>query len=192
MIKTATSFSARMHLLCLVTVCFSIFMAGCATVKHLCGFQKPEARITRLSITDIRFDSMTLLLDVEANNPLPVSIILTNAQYTVTSGAIPFVKGKTQLDAKIPGAGKSTISFPIVIVFKQLLDALKIVSPNLIFGSSFPLKAELVLDIDSKFGAIEVPIHKEGQVRIPAIQEILISPIHNSTRDSNGNNAREK
>lgn len=151
-----------------------ILLAGCSGLDRYLGQQKPTLHFQKVGLQNISFDSLTLLFDVEVENPYGVALPLLNADYALAGFDKQFLSGKADLQGTIPARGRKTVQIPARVGYVETLNALKEIKP----GSVFSYVADLGLSFDAPgLGALRVPMKREGQLPIPAIPEISISEI---------------
>ena len=159
-----------------LTILACVFSTGCETMQQALNLKKPTAHMTGLSFQDVGLEAATLLFDVEVDNPYAVALPLTNLDYNLTSGAVPFLKGTAELATTIPAKNKKTVSLPATINYMDILKALKGIRP----GTSIPYKADVGLSVDAPvLGRIRLPLKKEGQLALPTVSDVKAADVWN-------------
>ena len=144
-------------------------LVGCGLIEA-----RPTARVTGVKLKDIDLTAVTMLFDVEVDNPYAVPLPLVNVDYSLASGDKPFLSGEAELQGTVPAKDKKTISLPAKVTYKQLLGALAGVKP----GSVVPYRAGLGLSVDAPLlGRLRVPMEKEGELPVPAPPEVSVQQI---------------
>ncbi|MCP4612030.1 MAG: LEA type 2 family protein [Planctomycetes bacterium] len=147
---------------CLMAVCIT----GCETIQEGLNLRKPTARLTDLTIEDVKLDSATLLFDIEIENHYPVALPLTNFDYSLSSNAEKFLSGEAESQAAVPAKSSRIVSLPATFNYIEMLKALKGVRP----GSTIPYGAELGLSVNTPgLGVIRLPLKKEGELDLPNV-----------------------
>jgi LEA14-like dessication related protein len=148
------------HLILSLALVAALF-AGCETSRKVV----PTAQMMGLKFENVKRGSVTLLFDVEINNPYAVGLPLTNLNYVLTSGANTFLQGSAELQTTVPASSKEIVSLPAKVNYKNMLKALKDASP----GSKIPYKAELELSVNTPTsGLIKLPTFGgEGELVLP-------------------------
>ena len=152
----------KKHLILSLALAAALF-AGCETSRKVV----PTAQMMGLKFEDVKRGSVTLLFDVEINNPYAVGLPLTNLSYVLTSGANTFLQGSAELQTTVPASSKEIVSLPAKVNYKNMLKALKDASP----GSKIPYKAELELSVNTPTsGLIKLPTFGgEGELVLPQV-----------------------
>jgi len=151
-----------------------VFSAGCETMQEALNLKKPSARLTGLKFEDVKLDAAILLFDVEVDNPYPIALPLMNLDYGLSSGAQPFLTGRTALQTIVPARSKKTVSLPASINYMDIFRALRGIRP----GSRIPYKADLGLSVDTPaLGLIRLPLKKEGELVLPTVSDTNIKDI---------------
>lgn len=161
----------RMFVLC---TAFISVLTGCATMKDVMNLQKPGARIVGVNLNNITLDSLSLMFDMEIDNPYAVSLPLVNVDYALVNLDKTFLSGKADLEGSVPAKGKKTVSLPVEIGYLGLMQVVQGVRP----GGVVPYEAELGLSVDAPaLGRIRLPARKKGELPVPTVPEVGISEI---------------
>jgi len=149
-------------------------LGGCGVVGDLLDLQKPTARVTGVSLRDVRLDAATLLFDVEVSNPYSVALPLVNVDYALASKGASFLSGKADVQGTIPARSSRTVSLPARVTYRELLSSLQGVRP----GAVVPYTAEMGLSVDAPaVGALRLPVQKSGELPVPAAPDVTVSEI---------------
>jgi LEA14-like dessication related protein len=168
----------------LAIVPLAVAVTGCGVVDAL-GLQKPTARIAGIRLQDIDLTAVTMLFDVELENPYSAPLPLLNLDYGLASAGKPFLSGEAELQGAVPAQSTKTVSLPAKVTYKDLLAVLSDVK----LGSVVPYRAELGLSVDPPaLGTMRLPLKKEGQLPVPAPPEVKVQEIRwdDLTLDSAG------
>ncbi|HEX9792626.1 MAG TPA: LEA type 2 family protein [Planctomycetota bacterium] len=142
-------------------------LAGCSALGDALG--TPTARIASVGLQDLQLDGVTMLFDVEIENPYSVALPLVNLGYALASGGKSFLEGRAKLDGSVPAGGKRTIQVPAKLNFAGVLSALTGLKP----GAVFPYAAQLDLSVDAPVvGRIGLPLETSGELPIPALPKL--------------------
>lgn len=103
---------------------FMILLAGCTAYKllHSTKFEKPKIEFSGYCIkrvTDRHAEVDFILL---AENPNPVGIKGVSADYELYIDDSRFAAGKA-VDVELPPGRETTVTVPVVVVYKELLNA---------------------------------------------------------------------
>lgn len=140
----------------------------------LAGCSAPSAKLMGVSFKDIDLQSMTILFDIELTNPNSTPLPLADLDYELSSRGNSFFTGQSPLQGDVPARSAKTISLPAKITYSQILTALSDVKP----GAVLPYKADLGLSIKVPvIGKLRLPIHKEGNLPVPAAPGIELVDI---------------
>ena len=148
------------------------FAASCQTIgSALKSADRPTARITSTSLSDLTLDAASLNFDVEVSNPYSVALPLASLKYDLASNARQFLSGSAPLTGSIPAKGVKTISLPANVRFADLLGVLSGVRP----GQLVPYDAALTLGVNAPgLGPLELPIKKSGTLPVPAAPDVTL------------------
>ena len=141
---------------------------GCETNHKAQLLEKPTARIISLELQDVQLDYVTMLFDVEVNNPYPTSLPLVSLNYSLTSGASSFLTATTIKSTTVPPNRKEVVSLSDEVLYSRFLKAL-----NSKPGSKITYIAQFQLWADApNVGLIKLPAEHEGQLTLPNLPEI--------------------
>lgn len=153
----------------------TFLLAGTSGCSVLNSFQRPTADITGVSLKEVGLSSATLMFDVKITNPYTVAIPLTNLDYCLASRESQFLAGKAQMQGSIPAQASTTVAIPTRVVYADLLKVLKSIRP----GAVIPYSADIGLSVNAPgVGEVRLPLHKEGQLPIPAVPTVDVADIH--------------
>ena len=157
-----------------VTLSLLTALAGCGSMDVLNRISKPSAHLAGVKLQDINVTSVTMLLDVDVENPYSVALPLVNLDYRLSSRGAQFLDGKANLQGSVPARGTKRVSLPARLEYSEVLAALKGVRP----GSVVPYDTELGLSVDTPAGPLRLPMTKSGNLPIPTapgIQSLDVS-----------------
>jgi LEA14-like dessication related protein len=159
----------------IAVVTVAAVLAGCQALQQLAaGIDKPTARLAGVGIDDLGPSAVTLRFDVDVTNPYAVDLPLVGLDYSLASGGKTFLTGKAEPGADIPARGHRTIAVPARISIPGLLGLLAGVKP----GSMVPYAADVTVSVDAPgLGRLGLPLHRQGEVPVPAIPEVSLSGI---------------
>lgn len=159
---------------CLMVSMLAVVLGGCAVLEDYIHLQQPDARIARVGFQSIDLQSVTILFDVEVENPYSVPLPLVNLDYSLSSRDQQFLTGASELAGSVPAAGKKTIPLPAKITYASLINTLMNVRP----GAVVPYTAELGLSVDAPaLGRVRLPLVKDGEFPVPTVPEVKVSEI---------------
>jgi len=158
-----------------LAACTLLPLAGCETMSNLLkDMDKPSASISNVRFQDISLSDITLLFDVDVNNPYDVPLPLVNVSYGLASKGTNFLDGQADVQGTVPAKGKKTIQLPAKVTFASLLSAVQGVK----MGSVVPYSAEMGLAVDAPaVGRLTLPIKKQGELPIPAVPDVSLESV---------------
>jgi LEA14-like dessication related protein len=102
----------------------SRFLAGMAFLPVVgvgcTSLQRPEIRSVRSRITAIDLRGVSLMFDVEVNNPYLVALKAPRFQYAIDIEGNEFIKSESPVDADLPAGRVGTISLPVRFGYVEL------------------------------------------------------------------------
>ena len=89
--------------------------SGCATLLNWIrtGLRDPEIRITKMKLTDVMLDRVTMIFDTELKNPNPIGFSLAGLAYALEVEGSRLASGKVNEELTLKANGTSKMSFPV-------------------------------------------------------------------------------
>ncbi len=155
---------------------FIIFMLFCTllscTVQELldtANVKKPEVDLSRISISDLSFESISLLFDFSVRNPNAVGARLTSLIYDLEINSRSFISGNQDKGIELPARGESSLELPVTFVFDDLYRIYQDLKDK--DSTTYKISSTLSFNVPV-LGAVNVPVSKSGYmpvIRIPAV-----------------------
>ena len=153
-----------------ITVVSLILMAGCAGLEGLVA--TPTARVESVEISSISFDSVTVQVNVEIDNPNPLGVTLDAYDYGLDAWDSEVVSGRVEDPVSLRAGGKSDLPIPVTLTFPELAD----VGTSMAGAESVPLDIALGLEIAVPYmGAIRLDL--SAFIDIPIPRPPAITPV---------------
>jgi LEA14-like dessication related protein len=161
--------TVKQHLI-LCIVLMAAFFAGCETTPDIPYDQNPVVQLQAVRIGGVELDYVTLLFDIEIDNPYPVSLPIQRLRYALVSEGHTFLTATVFDNVAVPANMKRVLTLEDEVTYVRLLRALRS-EP----GSTIPLKAELTLSLDApRLGWINLHAEKEGNILLPESPQITV------------------
>jgi LEA14-like dessication related protein len=139
-------------------------LGGCKSVQDLTeAIRKPDLRIAGVDLEALSFTGARLRFDVEIANPNPIGIELSGFDYELQIEDEPFVMGEVDQKVRLAARGRSTVPFPVEIVFEELLKSVREVAEQ--EEADYRLEAGFFFDLPV-LGRIRVPVSTSGSVPV--------------------------
>ena len=158
---------------------FVLFASGCETLRDAVDvMRKPEVRIAATEVQDLSFSGLTLLFDVEVENPNPIGIQLSGYDYDLQIEGNPFLSGEVQDKVEIAARDCSIMPLPVELGFEEIVQTIGALAAEdgkeeaayrFTSGFSFDLPV---------LGRVRLPVQTEGTfpiLRIPRLQILGLS-----------------
>lgn len=144
---------------------------SCSTLQRL---TRPTAKITGVKFSEVSAQALTLLFDVNVQNPYPTQLPLLDLDYKLASGTNTFLTGAAPINGSVPANGAKTVQLPARVNFSDALNILTNLKP----GDVVAYAAELGLSVNAPgVGALRLPLSKQGEFPIPTVPEISLDNI---------------
>jgi LEA14-like dessication related protein len=164
-------------------------LSGCAVLEDYIQIQQPSARIAGAHLQNITLDSLTLLFDVEVENPYSVALPLVNLDYSLCSRDQQFLSGASELSGSVPAGRTKVVQLPAKVAFVNLVNTIAGIRP----GSVLPYTAEFGLSVDAPvLGRVRVPLASEGELPVPTVPGVGVSEVRWETLNLNEATGRVK
>lgn len=152
----------------------AVGLGGCATLRD--WFErapKPQLRLDAVRFEGLDLSGVDLKFDVSIENPYSVPLPIARIDAALSHDGAPFVQTGVDESTSVPAQGSEQLTFPVTLRFAETLKVLGSLRP----GSSFPYAADLKFGLDAPTGPIEVPVHHEGELWIPAPPKVSVPRI---------------
>ncbi len=147
---------------------------GCTTLRALFGdVTKPEMTFKRVKLEGMSFDSVTLGLVYEIDNPYEIPIELAQVSYQLAVEGNRLFSGSPNQGVKIPAGRSREISFPAQIHFAEVFPAVSTIFTK----KSLGYKASGSVGVDTPVGLLKFPISKSGTFDRPDLPQVRIADI---------------
>lgn len=162
--ETALRFTA------IFAIVISIVFAGCASGSLEMDY--PTARILSFSVETVSFDAITLVAQVEVNNPNRTGIDFNGYHYRFTAAGAEFASDSIDSELTVPARDRLVFDVSVTLDYPEIVALSN--SVELEVGLSFlvPLLGTVYLDVGSEQ---EVPIFRRPLFRITAIRADEVS-----------------
>lgn len=152
-----------------------LFASGCAQMRSwLEGAPKPSVGLKGVKIQDLSLKDLTLLFDVEIQNPYRVALPLLDVGYRLDSAGSSLLQGTAPLQGTIPASGRRVVGIPATIRFADILKTGRGIRP----GAVVPYDAMLGLGVRAPgVGKMTLPIRKKGEFPIPTVPKVELRGI---------------
>ena len=151
-----------------------IFLSSCAQLSKHADTIKPTAKLTGAHLTDISFDKVDLVFELEVENKNPIALNLAGLDYDFKIEKQSLVSGTTAKAIKLKAAAISPIQLPVTLKF----DDLKKLSGEL------SNKDKLAYDLQTTFnimlpliGKYAIPVSKQGELPVPKVPDIKLKGV---------------
>jgi LEA14-like dessication related protein len=135
-----------------------IFFTGCSLFV-----EKPEIAVKSVNIAGIDREGVEMDFLLAVTNPNSYIIKLTGCQYNMLVSDLPLAHGENRDVYEFKGNTTTDIRLPVRITFHDLLEILKR-RPD---PEHIPYRLSVGLDLHTPFGAIAIPVDKNGTFAVP-------------------------
>ena len=153
---------------------FTLAGSGCTTLRALFGdVTKPEFTFKRLKLEGMSFESVTLGLVYEIDNPYEIPIELAHVDYQLAVAGKRLFSGSPNEGVKIPAGRKKEITFPAQVRFAELGSAVQTIFTK----SKLDYRASGNVGLATPVGQLRFPISKSGTFDRPDLPAIRIADV---------------
>jgi LEA14-like dessication related protein len=160
-------------------VVFVLFSSGCKSLRDAVEvMRRPEVRIADTELEALSFSGLTILFDVEVENPNPIGIRLSGFDYDLQIEGNPFVSGEVQDKVAITARDLSIIPVPVELGFEEIAQTIGALAPE---GgkeeAAYEFTAGFSFDLPV-LGRVRMPVRTEGTfpiLRVPRLEIIRLS-----------------
>jgi len=165
-----------MRLLRILPLVFATLLAGtgCTTLRALFGnVTKPEFTFKRVNLQGLSFDSVTLGLVYEIDNPYEIPISLAQVSYQLAVEGNRVFSGSPNQGVKIPAGRSREVTFPAQVRYAELGNVVKTIFTK----KSLGYQASGRVGVDTPVGMLSFPISKSGTFDRPDLPQVRIADI---------------
>lgn len=152
-------------------IILSSLLLSCAALKKMVKNSSPTIKTGQVTVENLSFDGIDLLLDLHVTNPNPIEIPLTGLSYIITMNEKPILSGKKTDNPKVSASTTSTIQLPFHVSFSDIQS----------ISTDILSKDEIKLDIKSELfftiplvGAKSITFETSQTVPIPKIPTLKV------------------
>jgi len=147
---------------------FLVLCAGCQSQPPALHVALPKVRLLNPGLQDAQLDYVTLVFEVEIENPSADKVSLATLRYSLTSGPNTFLSAVPVADITVPAHTTRVLSLPHRLVYERLLRALD-ARPGLQVACA--VKAQLVVTAADSAPA-RLLLEREGSLALPKPPEV--------------------
>lgn len=158
----------------ILVLCFIIYLSGCAELAKHAETIKPTAKLAGAHITNINFDQVDLVFDLEVENKNPITLDLAGLDYDFKIENQSLVSGVTAKAIKLKANGTSPVQLPVTLKFEDLKKL-----PGEIWDKdrlAYDLKTTFNINIPV-IGNYAIPVSKQGELPVPKAPGIKIKDV---------------
>lgn len=153
--------------------CLMWQLLSCASVDEFVQstFRKPEVSFSGAKITDLSFQRVDLLFDLNINNPNALGIKMDGFDYDFHLNGNSFVKGEQTDGLEIASEAQSTVRIPVSLAFADIYQTFSDLKGqdstryNIACGFSFDLPV---------LGKQRIPVSKQGSLPMLKLPSVSI------------------
>jgi len=152
-----------------------VLSAGCAMMQQTGMWQKPEASIGAVTVSELNFEGAGLDVAVEVNNPNPYQIRLGRLDYALTVQDKQVLSGQQEENTSLKAEQSQTIVFPVKVRFEDLLAAVSgLKQQNIVnYGLEGGITAAVPM-----VGDIRLPFSRRGRLPVPKMPKVAVEGLH--------------
>jgi len=159
----------------ILLVLISIY--SCATLNTILNqmnVQKPTVEITNAKISDLSFDDLDLLFDIQINNPNTVGINLAGFDYDLLINENSFISGNQPDKLEIAANNQNTVQLPVKLKFLDIYNTFVDLKNN--NNSKYQIKCGLNFNLPV-LGETRIPISKSGDIPLLKFPKISFNSV---------------
>jgi len=146
-----------------------LFTVGsCAVLKQI--VQMPKVKFVNLDYTNPTLDSITLLFNLDVNNPNPIGAPINGIDYQIFLENKSFLQGRHNKSMHIPAMASNTVGIPVKVHFKDIIQATRNLKGRELINYS--LKSNVGI------GPFKIPVIHTGKIKIPKLPKIKVHSLN--------------
>ena len=159
------------------TLLVLIGIYSCATLNTILNqmnVQKPTVEITNAQISDLSFDDLNLLFDIQIKNPNTVGINLAGFDYELLINENSFISGNQPDQLQIAANNQNTVQLPVKLKFLDIYNTFVDLKNN--NNSKYQIKCGLNFNLPV-LGETRIPISKSGDIPLLKLPKISFNSV---------------
>ena len=162
----------KYRVLALIISGFVLF--SCATLKEITNIQKPLVSVDEVKLTDLNFDSLSLMFDIGIENPNQLSIKLNGFDYQFLLDEKNFLNGQQNEEIQIKSLDKNSILLPVTLNFKEIYQSYQAIKDK--DSVLYRIKVGLSFDLPV-LGNTRIPVETSGDIPLLKLPSLSISSL---------------
>jgi len=147
----------------------AVFLLSCSSMQDLLQTQKPRLSVKETRLSDMSFESVTLTVDIQIDNPNSYGINMAGFDYDFSVSGKTFLQGDQNRSMNVPPQGKTTLPIPVRINFIELYNMIRSLKDQ--DNAPYRIACGLTFDIPV-LGPSRIPVSHSGSipaVKLPAV-----------------------
>ena len=178
---------SRLIRLLLVAACIACLASGCTTLRALFGdVTKPELTFKRLELSGLSFESATLGVVYEIDNPYEIPIELAHVDYQLAVEGKRVFSGSPNEGVRIPAGRSREVTFPARVRYAELGSVARAIFSK----ERLQWRAAGNLGVDTPVGMLQFPLSKSGTFDRPQLPQVRIAAVRAPTVRATGADLR--
>jgi len=172
------------YLLLAIIVMLSFYSCSTLnTILNQMNVQKPTVEITNAKISNLSFNDLDLLFDIQINNPNSVGINLAGFDYELLINKNSFISGNQPDKLEIAAKNQNTIQLPVKLKFVDIYNTFADLKKN--NDSKYQIKCGLNFNLPV-LGETRIPISKNGDIPLLKLPSISFNSVKLNNIDLTG------
>lgn len=145
--------------------CTILFLLpGCAAIGELSDVREPAVQFREMSVSNITFDSITLLFDFDVSNPNRFEVSAEGYEYDFSINNRSFISGSMNEPFMIEKESASIIQVPVTLSYQEVYRTFSsVLNQDQI---AYELSTEVDFDLPV-LGMQSVPVRTSGEIPVP-------------------------
>lgn len=149
-----------------------LMLAGCSAAMQLLD-TRPSASVERVRLQNVGLDALTLGFEIDVVNPYDFALPLTDLDFALRTDGKSFLDGTTDVGGSVPALGHRTISLPVDVSYRGLMETVARIRP----GQVVPYSATLGLHVNVGATPLVVSVDHSGELPVPNAPSVEIGSI---------------
>lgn len=139
-------------------------LPGCAAIGELSDVREPAVDFREMSVSNITFDSVTLLFDFDVSNPNRFGVSAEGYEYDFFINNRSFISGSMNDPVTIERESASIIQIPVTLSYQEVYRTFSSVMNQ--DQIAYELSTEVDFDLPV-LGMQSVPVSTSGEIPVP-------------------------
>ncbi|CAN1346992.1 Desiccation protectant protein Lea14 homolog [Linum perenne] len=131
---------------------------------------KPEATVTDVDLSSVKFDHIEYVARVSVDNPYPTPIPISDISYNLKSNSRVIAHGTVPDPGSLKANGKTELNVIVKVPHTILVSLVSDITKD--WDIDYELELGLVIDLPV-VGIFTIPLSSKGEIKLPTLSDVF-------------------